>query len=308
LLNNIYIIIVTYNGEKWIRKCLQSTKPYPVIVVDNNSSDSTVNIINEEFPEIVLLKQKRNLGFGKANNIGIEYAISKGGQYVFLLNQDAYIFNDCINKLIEILDQNSNVGILSPIHLNGKGEKLDSNFSMFLSRCNVDKQIMEDSLLGREKSVYWLGFVNAAGWLVPVSVIKKVGLFDELFFHYGEDNNYCQRVKYFGYKIGVVPQAKIMHDRQGRINYNVKEFSEDYYIEFEKYVKIEFADLNLNYFSNKYKLKIKYHTNRLLVNIITLNLRIANDSIKKLKILKKLEPYIKKSRKKNLNYSKELKN
>ena len=86
-MKKVFVVIVTYNGVQWIRKCLQSCQDYPVVVVDNQSTDATVEIIQNEFPKVHLIEESKNHGFGQANNIGISYALNKGADYVFLLNQ-----------------------------------------------------------------------------------------------------------------------------------------------------------------------------------------------------------------------------
>ena len=87
----VFVLIITYNAEKWIEFCLGSLKdstiPITPLIVDNNSNDKTVSLIKEKYPEAIILANNQNLGFGKANNIGIKYAIEKGFDYVFLLNQ-----------------------------------------------------------------------------------------------------------------------------------------------------------------------------------------------------------------------------
>src|SRR5690606_5976029 len=132
----IYTIIVTYNGEKWVRKCLETVSKSSIrteiIVVDNNSKDDTLNIIEKEFPEVILLKQTKNLGFGQANNLGIVYALNNAADYFFLINQDVYIYPDTIEKLISNHKNNKDFGVLSPMHLNGEGNCLDKNFSEYI--------------------------------------------------------------------------------------------------------------------------------------------------------------------------------
>ena len=102
--NCFFIIIVTYNAMPWLSKCLESTKPYAIVVVDNNATDGTVSYIKENYPLITILPQKENLGFGQANNIGMSYALKQGADYVFLLNQDAYLENDLF-KLVSIINE-----------------------------------------------------------------------------------------------------------------------------------------------------------------------------------------------------------
>src|SRR3569623_1941984 len=94
----IYVVIVTYNGMKWVDKCLhdvlQSDTNIKVVVIDNRSTDETVNFIKTNYPEIDLTETNENLGFGRANNIGIKQAVKANADYVFLLNQDGYVEKD----------------------------------------------------------------------------------------------------------------------------------------------------------------------------------------------------------------------
>jgi len=121
----VYVVIVTFNGMNWIGNCLNSvfhsSIPLKVVIVDNNSRDETVSFIKNNYPEITLLEQHKNLGFGAGNNIGISYALKNGVDYVFLLNQDVYIQENTIKKLIEVYNNNKEFGILSPVHSNGSG-------------------------------------------------------------------------------------------------------------------------------------------------------------------------------------------
>ena len=125
----VFTIIVTYNGLKWIEKCITSVIEQSfVVVVDNNSSDNTVKIIREEFPDVILLSQDINIGFGVANNVGISYAMNKGADAIFLLNQDAYAGKDCVENLIAMSKIKTDYGIISPVHFNGNGGALDYSF------------------------------------------------------------------------------------------------------------------------------------------------------------------------------------
>jgi GT2 family glycosyltransferase len=215
----IFAIIVTYNGVKWLDKCLgslfNSTIPISIVLIDNKSTDDTVLFVNENFPAIHLIAPSENLGFGKANNIGIKHALENDADYVFLLNQDAWVEKDTIEELIKIHDNNRNFGIISPIHLNGKGTAMDYNFSQ---ACNAVScpDFISDVYLNKAKDIYEITFVMAAIWLVPKDVLLKAGLFDPIFPHYGEDVDYVQRVISFGYKIGICPHYVGFHDRENR--------------------------------------------------------------------------------------------
>ena len=212
---DIYTIIVTYNGIKWIDLCLKSlqtsTIPVKVIVVDNNSSDGTPRKIKEDYNEVHLIESDENLGFGKANNIGIKYALENGTDYLFLLNQDAWIEDDTIERLVSASKNNQRFGIISPIHLNKKKTEIEYYFRSYLG--NTDG-LLSDLYFGKLKSLYETKFVNAAAWLITKDCIMATGGFDtSLFFHYGEDNNFCQRAIYHGFSIGLLPTATVCHDR-----------------------------------------------------------------------------------------------
>lgn len=245
-MKKVFIIIVTYNGMRWIKQCLDSCKGFEVIIVDNASTDGTQDFVISNYPKFHLICQDHNLGFGQANNLGIKYALERAADYVFLLNQDAYILNDCIEKLVETSIAKTEYGILSPIHLNGSGDKLDKGFSHYLEY-DKNPEFYSDTVLNhRMKSVYQIPFVNAAAWLVSRSCIEKVGLFDPIFYHYGEDINYCQRLNYYGFKTGVVPHTYVKHDRfSSKISHD-KRFSDTYFKNIERQYKIQWANINKN--------------------------------------------------------------
>lgn len=212
----IFCIIVTYNSLTWIDRCLkslqQSSKPVIPIVVDNCSTDNTISYIRNYYPETIILPQSQNLGFGQANNLGMEYAMKHSATHILLLNQDAAIQENTLSKLLACDDGNH---ILSPIHLNGNGSHIDYLFYKGSIIDNaLDNDIVEDLLIRNIKSFYDIKFANAACWMIPASFIVNIGGFNPLFFHYGEDNNYIQRIHYHKYGLRLVPNAFIYHDRE----------------------------------------------------------------------------------------------
>jgi GT2 family glycosyltransferase len=214
----IIVIIVTYNGIKWYDKCFDSlrnsTIPLDTVVIDNASTDDTVNFIKENYPEIHLIESKENLGFGKANNLGFEYAIEKDADYVFLLNQDAWIMSDTIEKLCNQMEKNPEYGILSPIHLNGTEKELDYYFSNYINAEDCPDLISDFIAKGKaEDRIYPINFVNAALWLISRDCLNKIDGFCPLFPHYGEDNNYLHRLTYHKMKVGIYPHVFGVHDR-----------------------------------------------------------------------------------------------
>lgn len=215
----IFVIIVTYNAAKWIDKCFGNLRktsiPLEIIAVDNNSADNTVEILHSYYPEVELFKCKKNLGFGKANNIGIRKALEKGADYFFLLNQDAWIEPAFIEGLINLHKNNTDFGILSPIHLNGSGNALDYRFSITCNDINCPG-FVSDLYLKKTKELYEIIFANAAFWLISKECILKAGIFDPVFPHYGEDTDYVNRIRYHGFKIGISPIYHGFHERDKR--------------------------------------------------------------------------------------------
>lgn len=209
---NVFVIIVTYNGSRWINKLipslLASSYPVRIIAVDNQSTDDTVALL-QQYPEVNLIQTGSNLGFGKANNIGMQKALEKGADYLFLLNQDAWAFENTVSSLVANMEANNNVGLLSPLHFQANETEYDTSFATYLSR-------KTDEVNG----LPLVPFVNAAAWMLSRACIEKVGYFEPLFGHYGEDRNYCDRVAYHNFKIAIDPEAKIVHDRVITRNFN----------------------------------------------------------------------------------------
>lgn len=237
----VCIMIVSYNFELWIDKCLPSvfasTLPVTVMVIDNNSSDNTVARIKQDYPQVMLIENNTNLGFGKANNVGLSYALKNNFDYAFLLNQDAWIEKDMLEKLIVASETNPDFGIISPVHLSSDGKSLDHGFA------NYSKKKTIEELPHASSKLIELPFVNAAFWLLPIETVKKIGGFSPLFYHYGEDRNYIQRTAFHNYKIGYLPSAFATHDRQNREVTN-KAFMYAEYV----YFLSELANINYNIF------------------------------------------------------------
>jgi GT2 family glycosyltransferase len=216
----IIAIVVTFNGVKWIDKCfgslVNSSIPLKILAIDNSSSDGTAGNIRRKFPDVEVIEIGENLGFGKANNIGLNRAINNNADYVFLLNQDAWVQPNTIEQLIRAHKKHPEYSIVSPMHLNAEGDALDYSFSNYISPKNCNGLYSDIFVKKNIDQIYNVRFVNAACWLMTNECITKIGGFNPSFFHYGEDSNYIQRLKYFGLNIGIYPKCCIFHDRKNR--------------------------------------------------------------------------------------------
>ncbi|MBO5297170.1 MAG: glycosyltransferase [Candidatus Homeothermus sp.] len=212
----ILTIIVTFNGMEWIDRCLSSVQESSlhsdIMIVDNGSTDGTVEHVQSTFNGIEIIASKENLGFGKANNIGLLKAVNNQYDYVYLLNQDAWIEKETLEKLVDIHQRNPAYGILSPLQTDATKKSLDRNFVL---ACN--DYMLSDACCGNLKEFYPTEIVMAAHWLISKDCLAKTGGFSPTFPHYGEDNNYAQRAAFHGFKIGIVTTTKGVHDRSERV-------------------------------------------------------------------------------------------
>ena len=210
---NVLVIIVSYNFERWIVRCLGSLRlsehPADTVVIDNGSQDRTTELVKAGYPEVRLIETGANLGFGRANNIGTQIALKEGYDFVFLLNQDAWIDPQTIGTLVRKAGEEPRYGILSPVHLTGTGNEIETGFSTYSGIRTIEE-------LSSSENIRPLPFINAAFWLIPATVLRIVGGFSPLFYHYGEDKDYMNRLHYHGYLCGYSPVVSGCHDRESR--------------------------------------------------------------------------------------------
>lgn len=209
----VLTIIVTYNAEPWLDRCLgslrrQTLRP-DVLVLDNASTDATVARIRQDFPDVTLIENGQNLGFARGNNLGLLQALDKGYDATLLLNADAWLCeDDTLQRLAEVHRRHPDFGILSPVHLTGNADKPEHGFATYTHLTDLDHQPKAD--------IVEAPFIDAAVWFVPTTTWQKVGLFAPLFYHYGEDFNFVHRLHYHGLRIGYLPRTYACHDREFR--------------------------------------------------------------------------------------------
>lgn len=211
----IYTIIVTYNSVKWLPSVFANLQANELlghtIVIDNNSTDGTTSIIRTNWPEVTLHCSEKNLGFGAGNNLGIGMSLKAGADYVFLLNHDAWPLRGSIQHAVEALSKNPILGIVSPLHVQADEVTPDQLFARYVTQAGTTFDEVRNSI-----ETVPIPFINAAAWIIPRATLEKVGGFSPLFYHYGEDRDYVERIHYHGFKLGVVPGFTVVHDRGSR--------------------------------------------------------------------------------------------
>ena len=293
----VFAIIVTYNGMKWYDRCFgslrRSTLPVVPVVIDNASSDGSVAYIREHFPEAVVIEQKESLGFAKANNVGMRYALDHEADYVFLLNQDAWLVqDDCLAQMIEVSEQHPDFAILSPMQLYGDGTQIVGESRLYAARNNaVADDWISDAYFHRLKDLYEVQYVCAASWLLPVKTLTTVGGFDPLFYHNGEDDNYMQRVHYHGMKVGVCPKVNVCHDCGKRpSDYNATT------LDWRKYLLIQYCNVNTKV---DFDALLRSKRQTIFFQRLRLNRKLLKASVPEYRYLKEMKKQIEQSRAKN---------
>ena len=212
--NKIFAVIVTYNGKKWYDRSIGRLATFnpevEIIVVDNASSDGSAGYIREHFPSVYLMEPGENLGFARANNLAVRHALDHGADYVLLLNQDAWVNENTMAGLVATFEENTSVGIAVPMQLDGTGEALDYYFAQ-----NLSGLFVSDAYGHTLQTYYDIRYAPAAAWMVSRICFETVGGFDtDLFSHYGEDENYGQRLHYHGLRMVVSTRSAVCHDHR----------------------------------------------------------------------------------------------
>ena len=280
----IFVIIVTYKGHQWYERCFTSLRysEYPVqtIVIDNASNDGTIEYIRKNFSEIHLIESKENLGFGRANNMGMRYALDNGADYVFLLNQDAWIELNTIGELVRIAEKYPEYGILGPVQVNKERTRVLNGVIQFLiNPDNVNHKFFSDLIIGSVEEVYPVAEINAAAWLLPRNTLEAVGGFDPIFLHYGEDWNYLSRVLYHGLKVGLVPHVQVVHDCKDRV-----EQKKGYSATFDKWLLQRATDI---LYPNNHPIQMmKNYRKQAIVKLLTLHKQTFLENLEAYKFIR----------------------
>jgi len=226
---DLSIIIVNYNAKNFLHKCLTSIFntltqiSYEIIVVDNNSSDNTVEFIRHEFPSIKMIANKENIGYAKANNQGIKIAKS---DLILLLNPDTVVFEGSIEKMVNYIKNNSDVGIVGCRVINfGSGLQWDScgtfltPLNLCLKELGLEKFFLNHRFFGQRLMYFWkrnssqqVDWVSGVSMLLKKKVIEDVGALDESYFAYLEDMDYCRRAANRSWKTFFLHSAEIFHN------------------------------------------------------------------------------------------------
>jgi hypothetical protein len=224
---DLSVVIVSYNTRDLLRECLRSVEREApgirteILLVDNNSSDGSPQMVETEFPGVELIRSQINLGFGAANNLALERA---QGQYIVLLNSDAFLSNGCLRRACDHMDTQPRAAL-------GGGRLVGRDFSWQPSArmfpCVLSDALVLTGLAAKFPRSRFFGHFDRtwadpmqpsqADWvpgafaIIRAKVLREVGLFDPRFFMYGEEVDLCRRIKTAGYEIWYWPDIVVTH-------------------------------------------------------------------------------------------------
>ena len=217
---DVTVIAVTWNALPWVEQCLESVRGRDTIVVDNGSTDGTLELVRERFPEVRIVEQE-NRGMGGGNNAGMRLA---EGRWFFLLNSDAWVVGDGLDRLVAYGDAHPDAAVVGPRLLNQDGTLQRSVrgepnlWRLSTEYLGIRKLAPHSNLLNplyvggfdhdTETEADWL---YAAALLVRREAVEQVGMFDEDFFMFSEEVDWLTRFRRAGWKVLFTPSAEVVH-------------------------------------------------------------------------------------------------
>lgn len=239
---DISIIIVSYNTKKFLKECLDSLyssgiqSSFEVLVVDNASIDGSTELVAEEYKDVLLIKNDKNLGFSKANNIGVK---KSSGKYVLFLNSDTKVYNETVDTMIEFMNNNKDAGCATCKVTLTNGSIDDASHRGFptpwnafgyftgLSHLFPKSKLFAGYTLGNLdiSKIHVVDAVAGAFMIVRREAGEQIGWWDEDYFFYGEDLDFCFKLKKFGWNVYYVPTVSVLHYKG--VSGGIKEISKD---------------------------------------------------------------------------------
>jgi GT2 family glycosyltransferase len=236
----ITCVVLNWNGNSEILKCAESLQAskgvtLDIVVVDNGSRDDSVPLLEKGFPEVHIIRHSRNIGLSRARNEAIRWALERNSAFVFLIDDDAYVSQECLRLLLEVTMTSHDIGIVTPRILDGKTEDkiwFDGGFTNLFGDTvhrNMRKRVGLpggiDPLATFEEE-----FASGCSMLIRREVFETVGLFNEEYFVYSEDADFSFRSREQGFKILHVPSASAWHHQSSDTKRNKGKWFRDYYV------------------------------------------------------------------------------
>lgn len=215
----IAIVILNWNQKDITLACLDSLMKvnypnYQVIVIDNVSSDGSCEAIEKQFPSIILISSKKNLGLTDSRNIGLDYALQRAADYILILDNDTIIHENMLTELVKEAEKDNRIAVVAPkIYLFSDRNRiwaLGGKVNFYKGQVNLLGYGEIDHEQYDSNPTIDVDYAIGCCSLIRTQIIKKIGKLDP-HFYYGEDTEFCLRAKHSGYKIVAVPKAIMWH-------------------------------------------------------------------------------------------------
>lgn len=214
----VFIVILNFNSFLDTKECLQSLKSidydnYEIMIVDNCSDDNSVKRLKIEFPEYKILKSDKNHGYANGNNIGIQYAIDNGNDYVCVLNSDVVVEKDFLSKIISAMVSNDEVGIAGPCICKYSDrsiiQAMGANINLYTGLTQGRHKGAKYSEIKPENTE--VAYLGGACFVAKREVFNRIGLIPENYFLFFEETEFCLKATRAGYKLLCVYESRIYH-------------------------------------------------------------------------------------------------
>lgn len=215
----VAIIVLAWNGKALTLSCLSSLAKLDyenttIILVDNASTDGTVEAVRESFGESIrIIENIANLGFSRGNNVGIEAALKDGADYILLLNNDTIVDEKLATHLVDAMLRHPGVGIAGPkIYYHGAPDVIwSAGGEVSLWRRSATHRGIRERDLGQYDDTREVDYVTGCALMAARDVFARIGMLDPSFKAYFEDTDFCMRARHAGYRILYIPQGKVWH-------------------------------------------------------------------------------------------------
>ena len=210
-------VILNTNRRDDTLECINSLNAstydnHSIIVLDNQSTDGSVDVIKNTYPEIQIIELHENLGYGGNNNVGIKAAIERKADWIFVLNEDVIVSPNCLEQIVESGERDPDIGIIGPIVYHHQSPHLIQSAGGTLGQhWEVAHAAVDEPDHGQFNNTREVDWISGCGIVVRRQAIEEVGLIDDRFFYYWDETEWCMRMHDNGWKVILVPSAKIWH-------------------------------------------------------------------------------------------------
>jgi len=223
-------VIVGTNDRQWLEECLSTLHASSlgsfIVYVDNGSSDGSAEYVERCFPEITVIRNGRDLGYGEANNVGIRSAIELAVDYVFLLNPDTRTPPDLLGSLVRFLDDNPSYGVIGPLQrvygdtsdppaLNQWSKHALENGERHAFHHWINLPSEAGPQVGRAPNTLEHAYVQGAALMIRASLLARIGLFDPTYHTYYDEVDLCRRVRWIGFRVALICNLLVEHKGGG---------------------------------------------------------------------------------------------